>query len=203
MVGLRAALVIAVGTLLPVAASAHFYLVEPASTLVQSERGDPQKIAPCGGTTKEPGVQSNAETNVKGGSSLHIKVKETIYHPGHYRIALAESVYGLPKDPETTTKPTDKGPWSVSAKIDPNPKAPVLADGLFVHTERVPSGQIWETDVKIPNVNCKRCLIQVVQWMGEHGFNPDGDYSYHHCAALNITADPSKPIDKDWLKTSK
>jgi hypothetical protein len=26
----------------------------------------------------------------------------------------------------------------------------------------------------------------------------DGGHSYHHCALLNITADPEKPIDKRW-----
>jgi hypothetical protein len=35
---------------------------------------------------------------------------------------------------ETTTRESPRGPWSVSAKIDPNPKPPLLTDGLFVHT---------------------------------------------------------------------
>ncbi len=37
--------------------------------------------------------------------------------------------------------------------------------------------------------------------MAEHGRNPDGDFSYHHCAELQITADPAKPIDRAWLTT--
>jgi len=69
-------------------------------------------------------------------------------------------------------------------------------DALFAHTER-PTG-LWETDVTIPNVDCPNCLLQVIQFMAEHGRNPDGDFSYHHCAALNITADPSKPRDTAW-----
>ena len=35
-------------------------------------------------------------------------------------------------------------------------------------------------------------------FMAEHGLNVDGDYSYHHCADLQITADASKPIDTRW-----
>jgi hypothetical protein len=31
-----------------------------------------------------------------------------------------------------------------------------------------------------------------------HAFNNPGGYSYHHCAELQITADPKKPIDKGW-----
>ena len=36
-----------------------------------------------------------------GGQKLHIKVQETVYHPGHYRIALAvNSPTELPQDPQ-------------------------------------------------------------------------------------------------------
>ena len=40
--------------------------------------------------------------------------------------------------------------------------------------------------------------MQVIQFMAEHARNADGEYSYHHCATVNITADPAKPIDKAW-----
>ena len=33
------------------------------------------------------------------------------------------------------------------------------------------------------------------QFVGEHGYNKEGGYSYHHCTVLKITADPSKPVD--------
>jgi hypothetical protein len=26
----------------------------------------------------------------------------------------------------------------------------------------------------------------------------DGGHSYHHCAVLNITVDPAKPLDARW-----
>jgi hypothetical protein len=34
--------------------------------------------------------------------------------------------------------------------------------------------------------------------MAEHGLNAQGDFSYHHCADVQITADPKKPIDTRW-----
>ncbi len=135
------------------------------------------------------------------GTQLHIKVKETVYHPGHYRVALAADPTHLPEDPETVTRDTEKGPYSVSAKIDSAPKPPVLVDGLFVHSERFPSGHIWETDVRIPNIDCENCTLQVIQWMAEHGFNAQGGYTYHHCAELKISADPALPRDKGWAAT--
>ena len=89
---------------IPAAVSAHFKLVEPASWIVEDERGDPQKAGPCGGTNTNYGTPSYAVTKVTGGQKLHIKVLETIYHPGHYRIALAvNSPLELPVDPETAT----------------------------------------------------------------------------------------------------
>ncbi len=189
---------------LSAATDAHFVLVSPAASLVQNRLGDPQKIAPCGGvsanaarnTPANPGVPSLATTEIKGGSAFHLLVQETVFHPGHYRVALASTPAQLPKDPVVTTRDSERGPWSVSAVIQNPPVAPVLADGLFAHTER-PTG-LFEADIQIPNINCKGCVLQVIQFMAEHGLNADGDYSYHHCATVNITADTTKPIDTRW-----
>jgi hypothetical protein len=183
----------------PSTATPHFVLLEPTNLLVQNEVGDPQKLAPCGGRSNDPGTPTNAVSEARGGDMLHIKIREAIFHPGHYRVALAvNSQDELPPDPETTTRDTPRGPFSVSAKIDPNPSPPVLADGLFVHTERPAPGSFHEADIRLPNINCERCVLQIIQWMGEHRLNEDGDYSYHHCAALKITANPALPIDTRW-----
>jgi hypothetical protein len=54
----------------------------------------------------------------------------------------------------------------------------------------------------VPNINCPRCVLQVIQFMAEHARNQDGDYSYHHCAIVTITADPAKPLDNRWPATA-
>jgi hypothetical protein len=185
---------------MPIAAFGHFRLLEPVPWLIESDRGDPQKAGPCGVTTNDNGKRSNVISKAVGGQKLHIKVQETVYHPGHYRVALAvNSPSELPSDPETTTRDTEKGPWSVSAIIQNPPQIPVLADGLFAHSTR-PTGPMepFETDVQLPNINCKKCTLQVVEFMANHGYNNPGGYSYHHCAELEITADPAKPLDKGW-----
>ena len=79
----------AVALLAPFAASSHFFLEEPTNLWVQNNLGNPQKLAPCGGTSDDPGTPSNAVTEVRGGDMLHIKITETVFHPGHYRAALA------------------------------------------------------------------------------------------------------------------
>ena len=197
---IRFLLVVAIVTLAAQTTLAHFKLLEPSSWLIEDDRGDPQKAGPCGGTNTDWGKASYIVSKAMGGQKLHIKVQETIYHPGHYRVALAvNSPTELPPDPQVTTKDGERGPVSVSAVIQNPLQIPVLADGLFVHSTR-PSGQMapFETDVQLPNINCKKCTLQIVQFMAEHGFNNPGGYSYHHCANLQITADASKPIDKGW-----
>ena len=182
--------VAAVMATLPAVVSGHFQLLEPTSWLIEDNRGDPQKGGPCGGSNTDWGTPSNVVNKAVGGQKLHVKVQETVYHPGHYRVALSvNSRNDLPLDPQATTRPSDRGPWSVSAAIQDSPVIPVLADGLFVHNMR-PDGQAppWEADVQLPNINCKTCTLQVVQFMEEHAFNNPGGYTYHHCANLAITA---------------
>jgi hypothetical protein len=184
----------------PAVMHAHFKLLEPASWLIEDNRGDPQKAGPCGGTNSDYGKPTYIIGKAVGGQKLHLKVQETVYHPGHYRVALAvNSPTELPLDPETTTRESDRGPWSVSAAIQNPTQIPVLADGLFVHSTR-PTGPMdpWEADVQLPNINCRKCTLQVVQFMADHGFNNPGGYSYHHCANLQITADPAQPLSTGW-----
>lgn len=78
----------------------------------------------------------------------------------------------------------------------------MLVDGLWDHHTRV-AGQEFETDVKLPNINCDHCSLQVIQFMEEHGINPDGRFTYHHCADLKISADPKLPIDRAWPGQAK
>lgn len=184
-------------------ASAHFKLLAPDSAIVENNLGDPQKLGPCGGTSANakggpnPGMPSNLVTKAVGGSKLHLKVQETVFHPGHYRVALAvNSREELPADPKVTTRDSEKGPWSVSAEILSPVRPPVLVDGLWPHNTK--QAEPLEADVTLPNINCAKCTLQIIQFMAEHAKNVDGDYSYHHCADIQITADPAKPIDRNW-----
>jgi hypothetical protein len=173
---------------------AHFRLLEPASWLEESDQGDPQRSFPCGGILTDPGKPTGAITKVRGGDKLHLRIREIFFHPGFYRVALAvNSRSELPADPEATTEPGPTGPRSVAGAIHYPPSPPVLADGLFMHV--APFDKDQETDVEIPNINCDQCTLQVVEFMASHAWLKDGDYSYHHCANLEIHADPSKPID--------
>ena len=192
---LQAALLLTLG-LVALDAQAHFFLVSPASWIEQDEQGDPQKMGPCGGTMADGGIRTGAVTDVQGGSMLRLAINETVFHPGHYRVALARRINLLPEDPAAVMKETDKGPRSDHAEIDKNPQPPVLVDGLWQNQERR-TGPI-ETEIKIPNIDCEGCVLQVIQFMEGHPGVREGGFSYHHCAVVNITADKSAPLDANW-----
>jgi hypothetical protein len=193
----------AVALAAPAASWAHFILVTPKSWIEEDHLGDPQKLGPCGGTSANAGTPTAFITPVAGGELLRVKVKETVYHPGHFRVALSVLDRSeLPADPEDVTKDGPHGPVSVSGKIDLNPKPPVLVDGIFEHHQRQP-GQAFDTYVKIPNINCDHCSLQIIQFMEEHGVNTDGRFTYHHCADLKITANPRLAIDTAWPGQTK
>ena len=183
---------------------AHFRLLEPASWLQESEElGDPQWSAPCGGTLTDPGKSTGAITKIQGGEMLHIRIREMAFHPGFYRVALAvNSRNELPPDPEATSGPgTDGRPRSVSGAVHYPPSPPVLADGLLMHV--APFEKEQEVDVEIPNISCEKCTLQVIEFMAAHGWNKDGGYTYHHCADLQIRANPNKPINTRFPAENK
>ena len=192
---LHAALLLALG-LGAMDAQAHFFLVSPASWIEQDEQGDPQKMAPCGGTLADGGTRTGAVTEMQGGSMLRLAINETVFHPGHYRVALARRINLLPADPAAVMKETENGPRSDHAEIAKSPKPPVLVDGLWQNQERR-TGPI-ETEIMIPNIDCEGCVLQVIQFMEGHPGVREGGFSYHHCAVVNITADKNVPLDANW-----
>src|SRR5260370_7865120 len=172
-------------TVVPAVTQAHFRLLEPASWLIEDDRGDPQKAGPCGGSNTDYGKPSYIVNQALGGSKLHVKVQETIYHPGHYRVALAvNSPAELPLDPKATTTISDRGLLSVSAEIQNPVQSPGLADGLFVHTAKVDVP--FETDVTLPNTSGTRCTLQVIQCMKQHRVNNPAMFTSHHSATLPL-----------------
>src|SRR5256885_16600015 len=108
-------------------ADAHFHLVYPDSWTTEDFLGDPQKQAPCGG---EGGTPTGLVTHFRPGQTITLRWSETIYHPGHWRIALTANRGDL-MDPMVTTNANQ---ISISATIENPPVAPVLMDGLFPRT---------------------------------------------------------------------
>src|SRR5262245_66125451 len=85
-------------------AEAHFVLQAPASWAAKDGNGNPQKTAPCGQADPQvAAVPTNAVTSFRAGETITITIRETTFHPGHYRVVLSETgPGGLPADPVTT-----------------------------------------------------------------------------------------------------
>lgn len=170
-------------------AQAHFRLEAPAVMTEQNDLGDPQKTYPCGTVD---GALTGDITAYTAGDTVSITISEQIYHPGHYRVALATNdVSELPPDPPITPTPQDQ---CASTEIMNPPVFPVLADGMLAHSGPFDGEQSFE--VTLPeDVTCDNCTLQVVQYMSSHG----APCFYYHCANISIspaeggdtTGDPS------------
>jgi hypothetical protein len=182
-------------------ASAHFNLVAPTPNTTTTDGG--MGSPPCG-----VGTPSGVITPAQGGHAITVKINEYVAHTGFYRIALAlNSPSELPldnvvKDASGNILPPSGMPkgTSATAEYEDPPVFPVLQDHLFQHNGT--GAQMFQMDIVLPNVNCDKCTLQVLEFMAGHGFNapatgdtgPGGGYFYRHCADLKITADPSMPV---------
>jgi hypothetical protein len=176
-------IVLIAALLIPTTASAHFNLVTPEAKYTQSSLGDPQKQGPCG-PTGDGGTATNKVTTVMAGSMLTISLKETVFHPGHYRVSIAQDEAGLPPVPTVTTGTSQCG----SVPIAQSPTLPVLADGVLVHTATLSGTQT--TQVQLPaGMTCNNCVVQVVEFMSNHA----APCFYYHCAMVNVTTSGTAP----------
>ena len=184
--GLSSRLLLAV--LSAAAAQAHFALLQPPSALSTENGG--KGAPPCG-----EGNESRIVTSAQGGRAIAIRLTEFVFHPGHYRFALSvNSRSELPPDPGVVE---DGDGISISAAIQNPATAPILADGVFLHS--TPPNGDWQMELTLPNLNCEKCTLQISEFMAEHG----APFFYHHCADLKITADPSlPPADASWPKAA-
>lgn len=161
----------------PSAAGAHFILDEPENWREQGTLGDPQKTGPCG--EEGSAAMTGTVTAYRTGQTITISIRESIFHPGHFRVALATNDRSeLPAPPEVTPGATACGTVPI---MDP-PVFPVLADGVLPHTAPLTGTQTF--DVTLPDgVTCDHCTLQVIQFMSSHA----APCFYYHCADLSIS----------------
>lgn len=178
----------------PSVAHAHFILVSPPANQEQDDLGDPQKVPPCGDNGSA--VPTGEVTVLQAGSTVTITIDERIPHPGHYRVAIAQTPGELPPEPPVTEGDSDCGSTTIM-----NPAVlPVLADGLFLHDQAFTEAQTIE--VQLPaDFTCENCTLQVLEFMSSHG----APCFYHHCATVTIEggeATGSGPTTDDTASTT-
>lgn len=178
---LALATIVALVSLAPGDAAAHFTLMEPESWRAQDILGNPQKLGPCGDDGSA--AMSGAITEYQTGQTITVSLDETIFHPGWYRVALSVNDRSeLPPEPIVT--PGSDSPCGTVEIMDP-PVFPVLADGVLVHTASLSGAQTFEVTLP-PGVTCDHCTLQIIEFMQHHPLNMPGGCFYHHCADISI-----------------
>lgn len=189
----------AIGALMPSPAYAHYVLQAPASyDAIDPTTGLPEKLGPCG--NEDPQMLTNVVTAFQEGQSITITIDEVVFHPGHYRVALAMTPdhmqASFPDDPVPTPGLTNSGTMACanvdmsacgSVPVEAPPVFPVIADNLFEHC--TPFTEPQSATIKLPaGVTCEKCTVQVLEFMSDHGPNVPGGCFYHHCADVSISS---------------
>ena len=84
------ALVVVTVIVLPAATAAHFKLIEPASWINSDERGDPQKVGPCGGDPKGDSTDLKADAH-----DVHAEGLDTGQGPTNAEVILSAAKRGF------------------------------------------------------------------------------------------------------------
>lgn len=134
-----------------------------------------QKVGPCGSGCD---ARSNNVTVLPPGATITVQWTETVPHPGHYRIAFDDD--GI-DDFEDPTGYDD---------IQTDPALPVLLDGI---EDREGTGP-YQAQVTLPDVECERCTLQLIQVMTD---KPPWDTNdvYYRCADLALRSGAPLPVD--------
>lgn len=131
-------------------------------------RNGNQKLGPCEGRPR------GSTTTFAPGTTIAVRWDETIDHPSHYRIAFSESGQASFVDPATKDD-KDGGPG-------------ILLDGIADK-----QGGLYCQEVKLPDVACTQCVLQVIQVMYDKGPTFGDNDLYYRCADLVLDPGASAP----------
>lgn len=139
-------------------AGAHIALMSPKPRYADLKEG------PCGrGPTDK---RSSNVTSFKSGETITVTWRETVEHPGHFRISFDADGVTAFVNPKSFT--------------DLNTAPSVLVDGIADRTD----GQTYSQEITLPDVECDNCTLQVIQVMTDKPPYGDGNDLYYQCADI-------------------
>jgi hypothetical protein len=165
-------------------ASAHVDLTYPPARSLGSANGQDLKSAPCGQGTN---MRTAMVTALTPGQMVEIKIEEYIDHSGYYAVSFDDD--GDDDFPYPRANSNDVDPET----DDPMAAMPIGNQVLGYHFDEDMNcnsqpNQECTIQVKIPNVNCQNCTLQVVQFMYDKTGDPQGndDEHYYQCADIKV-----------------
>jgi uncharacterized protein (TIGR03382 family) len=158
--------------LFPALASAHLDLIEPPARYDRDELKD----GPCG---IPGGARGDTVAVFEPGATIAITLEEYIDHPSHYRVAFDEEGDDDFQDP-VCVEHCESGPED--PVFAPSEGGTILAD---VVADDPAISQTFE--VTLPDVECDRCTLQVIQVMyDKKPITVGGNDIYYHCADIAL-----------------
>ena len=156
-------------------AAAHLGLLAPPSRY-----GDAVlKEGPCG---RAGGARTTTVTELAPGSQLRVVWDEYVDHPGHFRIAFDADGDDDFADPVCLSGCATRTP-EIALYGDPS----VLLDGIADT-----SGGESSAVVTLPDIECERCTLQVIQVMYDKPpYVTPGNDIYYQCADLVLRRPPA------------
>ena len=150
-------------------AAAHIGLRFPPSRYGDSVL----KEGPCG---LAGGGRSDNVTVLEPGARLEVVWDEYVNHPGHFRISFDVAGDGDFVDPACLSGCDTRSP-----EIDTYSNATVLLDDI----PDTPQGGESRATVTLPDIECDRCTLQVIQVMYDKPpYTVPGNDIYYQCADL-------------------
>jgi hypothetical protein len=154
-------------------AHAHVSLDAPKSRYWQTNtmQADQTKLknGPCGAKGDARTADASLVTTYKPGEKVMVKWKETVQHPGHFEISFDSDGQDFPM-PGT---------------------APSLTSGVSVLAASIAdkSSTDYTYEVTLPNMECSKCTLQLVQVMTTKAAPYAAEDLYFNCADIIIKAD--------------
>jgi len=180
-------IVVALCLLVPSVASAHLDLLDPPA---RYDRRD-LKDGPCG---IMGGAQGDPVAVYEPGEKITITIEEYVEHPSHYRVAFDDEGDDDYRDPVCIEH------------CESGDETPVFApsDGGVILADQVADSPdiVQAIEVTLPDVECERCTLQVIQVMyDKKPITVGGNDIYYHCADIVLVSDaetmdlgvPSRP----------
>jgi len=151
------------------------------------------KRGPCG---RLDGLRGTNIYTYEPGETITIKLDEFISHPGYFRIAFDEDgddSFANPESVDPINRACMNDPRDKCGSSDFYNNETVLLDNLNPHQYGPRTTYSW--DVKLPNVECDNCTLQIIQVMTDpfpiHApYDPayTGDDVYYQCIDLVLKA---------------
>jgi hypothetical protein len=144
-------------------AFAHFDL-DSAGTHKSRYGRSEIKQGPCG---RKDGLKGSTVYTYEPGQTIKISVDEFIPHPGYFRVSFAkdsDTEFVNPQTIDPINRKCMNDPRDKCGKSDFFNNPGVLGDNLSPHKRGFP-GTRYSWDIKLPEVECDNCTLQVIQVM--------------------------------------